>query len=211
MLYTSPSNKVTDCRLASSNQKKSKWLSILTFFLLSSCFFYQLIDVTLQAENNLEHSRVPETRSVFPISVQSGKVTKSFVQGKDLNESYGVWFNNRGITAKIVGVKEFELIEKSGLRGQKKLVEGQRVTLDLEVKSEVEPGRYSFRMVSPSGISNPLPLLVVDQPLIIEENKSHNKPVNAQLFFPPALINCVAFINPSINSENSLLTKILIA
>jgi hypothetical protein len=189
MLYTFPSNKATDCRLASSNQKKSKWRSILTFFLLSSCFFYQLIDVTLQAENNSAHARVPETLSVFPISVQSGRVTKSFVQGKHLNESYGVWFNNRGITAKIVGIKKFELIEKSGLRGKKKLVEGQRVTLDLAVKSGVEPGKYSFRMVSPSGISNSLPLLVVEQPLIIEENKSHNKPVNAQLITPPALIN----------------------
>ena len=189
MLYTFPSNKATDCRLASSNQKKSKWRSILTFFLLSSCFFYQLIDVTLQAENNSAHARVPETLSVFPISVQSGRVTKSFVQGKHLNESYGVWFNNRGITAKIVGIKKFELIEKSGLRGKKKLVEGQRVTLDLAVKSGVEPGKYSFRMVSPSGISNSLPLLVVEQPLIIEENKSHNKPVNSQLITPPALIN----------------------
>ena len=189
MLYTFPSNKAADCRLASANQKKSKWLSILTFFLLSSCFFYQLIDTTLQAENNLEHSQVPETLSVFPISMQSGKVTKSFVQGKHLNESYRVWFNNSGITAKIVGVKKFEFVEKSGLRGQRKLVEGQRVTLDLEVKSGVDPGRYLFRMVSPSGISNSLPLLVVDQTLIIEENKSHNKPVNAQLFAPPALIN----------------------
>jgi len=189
MLYTFPSNEAADCRLTSSNQKISKWLSILTFFLLSSCFFYQLIDTTLQAQNDLEHSRVPETLSVFPISMQSGKIKKSFVQGKHLNESYGVWFNNSGITAKIVGVKKFELVEKSGLRGQKKLVEGQRVTLDLEVKSGVEPGRYSFRMVSPSGISNSLPLIVVDQPLIIEENKSHNKPVTAQLFTPPALIN----------------------
>ena len=176
-------------RVTGSNQKKSKWLPIVPFFLSISCICHLLMETSLQAQDKLENFHVPETVSIFPISMQPGKVIRSFVQGKHLQKSYGVWFNNSGINAKVVRIKKSDLLEKSGLRSQKKSVQGQLVTLDIEVKSGVEPGRYSFRMVSPFGVSNSLSFIVSDEPLIVEENKSHDQPSTAQRFVPPALIN----------------------
>ena len=131
----------------------------------------------------------PELRSLFPVSVQRGRVLELEVRGKDLEKCYGVWFGTGGLSGQVARIEGMQFQEKENLRAPKLWVQGQRVSLRVQVASEVPLGKHELRLVTPAGVSNALGMVVVDEPVSLEAPGPHGRPAQAQSLEVPALLN----------------------
>lgn len=131
----------------------------------------------------------PELRSLFPVSVQRGRVLELEVRGKDLEKCYGVWFATGGLSGQVARIEGMQFREKKNLRAQKLWVQGQRVSLRVQVASEVPLGKHELRLVTPAGVSNALGMVVVDEPVSLEAPGPHGRPAQAQSLEIPTLLN----------------------
>jgi len=131
----------------------------------------------------------PELRSLFPVSVQRGRVLDLEVRGKDLEKCYGVWFGTGGLSGQVARIEGMQFQEKKNLRAQKLWIQGQRVSLRVQVASEVPLGKHELRLVTPAGVSNALGMVVVDEPVSLEDPGPHGRPAQAQSLEIPALLN----------------------
>jgi hypothetical protein len=55
----------------------------------------------------------------------------------------------------------------------------QAVRLRVQAAPELKPGRYPMRLITPNGVSNALPLHVIDRPVTMEPDGSHESPETA--------------------------------
>ena len=133
--------------------------------------------------------RAPELRSLFPVSVQRGRVLELEVRGKDLEKCYGVWFETGGLSGEVARIEGIQFQEKKGLRAQKLWVQGQRVSLRVQVESGVPLGKHELRLVTSAGVSNALGMVVVDEPVSLEVPGPHSHPAQAQPVEIPTLLN----------------------
>ena len=133
--------------------------------------------------------RAPELRSLFPVSVQRGRVLDLEVRGKDLEKCYGVWFGTAGLSGVVARIEGMQFQEKKNLRAPKLWVQGQRVSLQVRVASEAPLGKHELRLVTPAGVSNPVGMVVVDEPVSLETPGSHGHPAQAQPVEIPTLLN----------------------
>lgn len=136
-----------------------------------------------------EEPRAPELRSLFPVSVQRGRVLELEVRGKDLEKCHGVWFETGELSGEVTRIEGMQFQEKKGLRAQKLWVQGQRVSLQVQVPSEAPLGKHELRLVTPAGVSNALGMVVVDEPVSLEASGSHGRPAQAQPVEIPTLLN----------------------
>lgn len=131
----------------------------------------------------------PELRSLFPVSVQRGRVLELEVRGKDLEKCYGVWFGTGGLRGEVARIEGMQFQEKKNLRAPKLWVQGQRVSLQVQVESEAPLGKHELRLVTPAGVSNALGMVVVDEPVSLEAPGPHRHPAQAQSVEIPTLLN----------------------
>ncbi len=146
-------------------------------------------DRGMQAGEAPAEPPAPELRSLFPVSVQRGRVLELEVRGKDLEKCYGVWFGTAGLSGEVARIEEMQFQEKKNLRAPKLWVQGQRVTLQVRVAPEVPLGKHELRLVTPAGVSNPLGMVVVDEPVSLEAPGPHGRPAQAQSVEIPTLLN----------------------
>ncbi len=163
-----------------------KWVVALAGWILCSAL---ASDRGLRAGEAPEEPRAPELRSLFPVSVQRGRVLELEVRGKDLEKCYGVWFETGELSGEVTRIEGMQFQEKKGLRAQKLWVQGQRVSLQVQVASEVPLGKHELRLVTPAGVSNALGMVVVDEPVSLEASGPHGRPAQAQPVEIPTLLN----------------------
>ena len=163
-----------------------KWGVALAAWVLCSAL---APDRGLRADEASAEPRAPELRSLFPVSVQRGRVLEVEVRGKDLEQCYGVWFGTGGLSAGVARIEGMQFQEKKSLRAPKLWVQGQRVSLKVQVASETPLGKHELRLVTPSGVSNPLGMVVVDEPVSLEAPGPRSRPAQAQPVEIPTLLN----------------------
>ena len=164
-----------------------KWVVGLAGWVLCSAF---ASDRGMRAaEAPPEEPRAPELRSLFPVSVQRGRVLELAVRGKDLEKCYGVWFGTGGLSGEVARIEGMQFQEKKNLRAEKLWVQGQRVSLRVQVDSGVPLGKHELRLVTPAGVSNALGLVVVDEPVSLEAPGPRSRPAQAQSVEIPTLLN----------------------
>ena len=173
-------------RISNDPWSAGKWVAALAGWVLCSAF---APDRGLQASEAAGEPRAPELRSLFPVSVQRGRVLEMEVRGKDLGKCYGVWIGTGGLSGEVTRIEGMQFLEKKNLRAPKLWVQGQRVSLKVQVESEAPLGKHELRLVTPSGVSNALGLIVVDEPVILEAPQAHSRPAQAQPLEVPALLN----------------------
>ena len=173
-------------RTSTSSWNARKWVPGLAVWVL--CFAWAPYRGMQAAEAPAE-PRAPELRSLFPVSVQRGRVLELEVRGKDLEKCYGVWFGNGGLSGKVARIEGMQFQEKKNLRAPKLWVQGQRVSLQVRVPSEVRLGKHELRLVTPAGVSNALGMVVVDEPVSLEDPGPHGRPAQAQPVEIPTLLN----------------------
>jgi len=124
----------------------------------------------------------PEVLSVFPLGGRPGAQAEVQVRGTALGGAYAVWFDAPGLKGRVVKIEEIELDpNKSRL--------GHRVELRVDIGPSVPAGAYVLRLVSPGGLTNPLPFLVGADPVTMEADSPHNTPDEAQPVSVPAVVN----------------------
>ena len=163
-----------------------KWVVALAGWVLCSTFSPGR---GMQAAEAPAEPGAPELRSLFPVSVQRGRVLELEVRGKDLGKCYGVWFGTGGLSGEVARIEGMQFQEKKDLRAEKLWVQGQRVSLQVRVASEAPLGKHELRLVTPSGVSNALGMVVVDEPVSLEAAGPHGRPAQAQPVAVPTLLN----------------------
>ena len=174
-------------RTSSRSWYARKWVMGLAAWVLCSAFAPER---GMQAdEAPPAEPREPELRSLFPVSVQRGRVLELEIRGKDLEKCYGVWFGTGGLSGEVARIDGMQFQEKKGLRAEKLWVQGQRVSLRVQVDSGVPLGKHELRLVTPAGVSNALGMVVVDEPVSLEAPGSRSQPARAQPVEIPTLLN----------------------
>ncbi|MCS7024350.1 MAG: hypothetical protein NZV14_06080 [Bryobacteraceae bacterium] len=107
----------------------------------------------------------PSIQSIYPFTLERGKRSLITVRGSGLKGVYAAMLPTSGLRARTRGVS-------TQPPGIKKPVD--EVQLQIEVEASLAPGRYPLRLVTTSGVTNALPLLVTDLPVLSEPEGAHD-------------------------------------
>jgi hypothetical protein len=98
----------------------------------------------------------PKITSVYPAALARGASIEATVRGSDLAAARALVFDRPGVSAAALAV------EKAAEEKQ------ELFRIRLTVAADAAPGRREFRVLTPKGVSNAIPLHVVDEPVIDE-------------------------------------------
>jgi len=107
----------------------------------------------------------PRAVSMHPFTGQRGSAFHTTVRGANLKEAKAVFAEEPGLRM---------MVEGTGQEGKQTFVK-----LRVETNADFRPGRYMFRVVTPSGVSNALPLQITDSEVLNEPEGAHETPETA--------------------------------
>ena len=113
----------------------------------------------------------PKLISVHPFTGQRGAAFVATVRGNGLRDATAVFVENAPFTATVEGTEP-------GAPGKSK-TPVDVVRLRIQVDANAKPGRYPFRLLTPRGVSNALPLHILDLPVALLPDGSHETPDTA--------------------------------
>ncbi|MSO22399.1 MAG: hypothetical protein EXQ58_03900 [Acidobacteria bacterium] len=156
--------------------------------------FFSLAVLSLLAQNAMDEPPAePEAISIFPLGAQPGSNLEAELRGRSLDGAYAVWCDAEGLQADVKKVEEVGLNPPQDISnpadGSAKIRKGQRLVLNISIDPKAKTGLYSLRVVSPKGVSNTLPFLVVPDRVVGEAEAPHNIPAEAQGVGLPVVIN----------------------
>jgi len=111
----------------------------------------------------------PAIVSVHPFAVQRGTEATVTVRGRGLPGAKAVFVSETGLAITVESVDK----EPAGKTPM------QAVRLRIQAAPELKPGRYPFRLITPNGVSNALPLHITEYPVTMEPDGSHESPETA--------------------------------
>lgn len=144
------------------------------------------------AQAEVEDDRGPMLFSVFPLTGQLGSTVKAELRGVRLDGTYGVWFDRSGFRGRVLSVEEIKDQVKPRYNPLEKLkISGPfyRVFIEIQIEPTTRVGVYPLRLVSRRGLSNPIGFPVVESPVILERQESHQTKEQSQPVAFPGLIN----------------------
>src|SRR5216683_6649211 len=127
----------------------------------------------------------PALISMFPFGGQQGAEFQATIRGRSLDRVSAVWFDCEQLSASVVSVENDKsaapaAASKKGKKSSSSTGPMQVLTLAVKVAAGAEPGVHYLRVLTPRGISNPLPVRVHAEPAILEDSGSHELPAAAQ-------------------------------
>jgi hypothetical protein len=128
----------------------------------------------------------PELISVYPFGGQQGAEFQTTVRGRSLDRVSAIWFDCDQLSATIIGVENDKsrgpapAATKKKKKSSSSTAPPQLLILAVKVAPGAEPGVHYMRVLTPRGISNPLPLRVHTEPAISEDTGRHDLPEAAQ-------------------------------
>jgi hypothetical protein len=163
--------------------------SLPVFLLLSFSLFFSVVSPA-QEEPQVTG---PKLLSIFPLGAARGTTVEAEIRGNLLEGAYAVWFDTGNLNARVLSVEEakeqFEGKTTAPADKLKKAPIVYRVRIKVEVPRTARVGPNSLRLVSPQGISDPVPFPVLDEPAVGESAASHQTVGLAQPVGLPAIIN----------------------
>jgi hypothetical protein len=154
-----------------------------------------LLVMTILPLNGLaqaDEDRGPMLFSVFPLTGRPGSTIKAELRGVRLDGAYAVWFDHSGFKGRVLNVEEIKDRVKTRFNPLEKLkITGPfyRVFIELQIEPTARVGVYPLRLVSPRGLSNQIGFPVVDVPVIVETQESHQTVEQSQSVVLPGLVN----------------------
>src|ERR1700722_6014318 len=112
----------------------------------------------------------PKAISIHPFIGQRGTTFSVTVRGNGLAGAIGASIGKAPFTVSVEGVEVEGAGESSG--GKKGKID--LVKLRVQVPQEAKPGRYPIRLITRDGISNALPLHIVELPVLAEPDGAHD-------------------------------------
>jgi hypothetical protein len=122
----------------------------------------------------------PSLLSVFPLGGQAGKTFRATVRGRSLDGARTLWFTTKTMEARVLSVRDEPREPAGDAKAKKKTAPIQLVAVEIETPENLAAGRYSFRVITPAGISNPLDLQIHREPALFEQTEAHERPRQAQ-------------------------------
>src|SRR5579872_1284229 len=111
----------------------------------------------------------PRAISIYPFTGQRGTTFTATVRGTGLAGAKAASIGGAPFQIAVEGVEAEPPSESpNGRKGRIDLVK-----LRVEVPPDAKPGRYPFRLISSNGVSNALPLHIVDLPVLSEPAGDH--------------------------------------
>lgn len=130
----------------------------------------------------------PKLSSLHPFTGQRGTVMSAVLRGSGLQTATGVYTGHKGFTIEIEG-SEAEPALTNTKNNAKNQVPIDLVRVRVRIAADAKPGWHLFRLITPRGLSNALPIYVSDQPVIAEPEGTHETPETAAALQPvPALL-----------------------
>ena len=138
----------------------------------------------------------PELTSIFPLGGQPGVEFHVAVRGRSLDRVSSVWFDCEHLSATVRGVEDDKSASSGGAKKKKKSPSSasggppQVLLLTVKASDGAQPGVHYMRVMTPHGLSNPLPFRVHTEAATAEDPKAHDSPADAQKISEfPAVIN----------------------
>ena len=162
-------------------------------YVVSEAFLWGLSLVFLTAQEKVEPpSAEPQALYIFPVGGQRGSTVEVTIDGQTLADTYAVWTDCDELQASVMRIVEIDRqIWEKDYAPKKQLT--HEVTLKVKISRAAELGGHSLRLISPRGISNPMPFRVTSllEPLILEDESQagSNKPIKGQAVEYPVAIN----------------------
>lgn len=134
----------------------------------------------------------PQALYIFPAGGQRGSTVAIQIDGQTLGDTYAVWTDCQQLHASVKKVVEIDReVWIAPYVPQKRLT--HEVTLEVKISQAAALGGHTLRLVSPRGISNPVPFRVSSEhePLILEDESQtgSDKPIRGQAVEYPVAIN----------------------
>src|SRR5713226_1178777 len=117
----------------------------------------------------------PRILSIHPVTAQSGATSLATVRGSGIRQATAVFLENAPLRATIEGAEA----EPPGQTTGRNKIPMELVRLRIQVASDAKPGRYLFRLVTPQGVTNALPLRITEHPVFAEPAGAHETPETA--------------------------------
>src|SRR5437667_946689 len=132
----------------------------------------------------------PLITSTYPVGLRQGARLELQVRGTGLAGAYAVWFDCEALQGQVKRVEEIEAEEKKP-EGAKtgSSARAHKVTLEVSVSPAATRRVHAYRLITPRGVSNQLPLVVNSEPLLWEADTPNNTPGTAQLVSFPSVLN----------------------
>jgi hypothetical protein len=111
----------------------------------------------------------PRAISIHPFTGHPGAAFMATVRGSGLAGARAVSTREAPFTAAVQEMKTEAPGEASG-RNRRPV---DLVTLRIEVRPDAKPGRYPIRLIGQNGVSNALPLRIVEHPVLLEPAGAH--------------------------------------
>ena len=132
----------------------------------------------------------PELTGVLPLGGRQGTTFPVQVRGRGLAGASAAWFPCDDLQASIERVEEIPAEPPAKTPSAKTPKEPEyRVKVSVTVSPQAKLGFHALRLVTPLGLSNALPLEVVEEPIIPEQATPHFLPADAQPLQFPAVVS----------------------
>ena len=141
-----------------------------------------------------KHPPLPEPIAYYisPVGSRQGSTVEVRIDGKALADTYAVWTDCEALQASVQEVVEVDRKITEGEYLPKKELTHE-VTVQVNISPLAEVGGHTLRLISPRGISNPMPFRVSFQiePVISEDESQtgSGKPTQGQFVEYPVAIN----------------------
>src|SRR5262249_21613486 len=124
----------------------------------------------------------PLITSTYPVGLRQGAQTELQVRGTGLADAYGVWFDCEALHGQVRRVEEIEGDEKKPEEPKAGApARTYTVTVEISVSPTATRAVHAYRLITPRGVSNQLPLIITSEPLLWETDAPNNTPGAAQL------------------------------
>jgi hypothetical protein len=119
----------------------------------------------------------PSLAKIWPVGMERGTTATFTLDGRNLSGAKAVIFNAPGITAKISQITDLpveEVSRKFSTAAAVPLAKKQSALLEITVAKDVPPDVYRFRVQTPLGTTNMVPLAIGSLPEVKKSEKSDN-------------------------------------
>jgi hypothetical protein len=164
----------------------------MKILLCLSCFALTIPPVLpLRAE---EPIIPPSLAKIWPIGMERGSTATFTLDGRNLSGAKAVIFDAPGITAKISQITDLpveEVTRKFSTAAAVPLAKKQSALLEITVAKDVPPDVYRFRVQTPLGTTNMVPLAIGALPEVKKSEKTGDPALSQSVVLPATMVGTI--------------------
>ena len=137
----------------------------------------------------------PSLSKIWPVGMERGSTATFTLDGRNLSGAKAVIFDAPGITAKITQITDLPeeaAVRKFSTAAAVPQAKKQSALLEITVAKDVPPDVYRFRVQTPLGTTNMVPLAIGSLPEVKKSEKSGNTASSQPAVLPATLVGTIA-------------------